>query len=151
MKKLLIITLLVASASISVPAQAKDISEASLISGLVSLSVVVGVSAGVSNLLNDISTKPSEKEKEEIKSIKVTEVIQKENDRTMVKSIVRVGNRQEALDFEINAKKDLKIAPGDFLKVEKLNSDYLLTKDGKSLVLVQGSEKTGNFRQKKFE
>ena len=151
MKKLLIITLLVASASISVPTQAKDISEASLLSGLIGLSVVVGVSGGASNLLNDISTKPSEKDKEEIKSIRVTEVVQKENDRTMVKSIVRVGSRQEPLDFEINAKKDLKIVPGDFLKVEKLNSDYLLTKDGKSLVLVQGSEKTGNFRQKKFE
>ena len=147
MKKLLLVTLLVASMSV----QSKDISEASLLSGLLGLSVVVVVSGGISSLLNDISTQSSNKDKEDIKSIKVTEVAQKENDRTMVKSIVRVGNRQESLDFELDTKKGVNISPGDFLNVEKINSDYLLTKGGKALVLVQGSEKTGNFRQKKFE
>lgn len=153
MKKLLLTALL--ASTFILPAQAgNNPSEVSLLSGGLALSVVVVASAQIPLMLSDISNSSNNSNNsndKKIKSVRVTEVVQKENNRTMVKTIVRSGDKEDKLDFEIDGKTGATVSPGDYLKVEKLNSDYLLTKNGKSLVLVQGSEKTGNFRQKKFD
>lgn len=153
MKKLLLTSIL--ACAFILPAQAgNNPSEASLLSGALTLSVVVVVSAQLPLLLSDISnssTQASNSNDKKIKSVRVTEVVQKENNRTLIKTLVRSGDKEDNLEFEVDAKTGYTVVPGDYLNVEKLNSDFLLTKNGKSLVLVQGSEKSGNFRQKKFD
>lgn len=156
MKKLLLTALITCTFTMSIiPAQAgSNPSDASLLSGALTLSVIVVASAQIPLLLSDIansSNNSNNSNDKKIKSVRVTEVVQKENNRTLVKTAIRSGDKEDKLDFEVDGKTGAGVAPGDYLKVEKLNSDYLLTKNGKTLVLVQGSEKSGNFRQKKFD
>lgn len=140
LSKTIALTLL--SASIfTVPVQAKDLSAEMgsylLLSGL-AVSYVVAAPFVLLDKISDNSSNSSQMS--ETRNLKVTKVTFKEKDKTEIQAVATYDSQAEPFIFEVDTKKAIEtnVAPGQYLGVKRVNSDYLLNANNKPLILIQG-------------